>query len=63
VTVYGVTGNNPTVSISDVTGKVVKVVSVLNNGATINMGGFASGMYLVKYSDNNHTQTIKVNKN
>jgi hypothetical protein len=62
VTVYGVTGNNPTVSISDVTGKVVKVVSVLNNGATINMGGFASGMYLVKYSDNNHTQTIKVNK-
>jgi hypothetical protein len=63
VTVYGAIGHNPTVSISDVTGKVVKVVSVVNSVATIDMGGMAQGTYLVKYTDNNHTQTIKVNKN
>jgi hypothetical protein len=40
----------------------VKMVNVVNNEAIINMSSFAQGMYLVKYSDNNHTQTIKVNK-
>jgi hypothetical protein len=62
VKVYGSSASNPTVSISDATGKVVKVVAVVNNEAKIDMSGMAHGMYLVKYSDNNHTQTIKVNK-
>jgi hypothetical protein len=62
VTLVGFAGSNPTISISDATGKLVKVVSVANNGATIDMAGLAQGMYLLKYSDNNHTQTIKVNK-
>jgi len=26
------------------------------------MNGLAQGMYLVKYTDNSHKQTIKVNK-
>jgi len=62
VKVYGTAGNNPIVSVSDVTGKVVKVVDVVNNEATINMSGLAQGMYLVKYTDHNHTETLKVNK-
>jgi hypothetical protein len=62
VKVYGTAGSNPTVTVSDVTGKVVMVKTVTNNEATVNMSGMAQGMYLVKYSDNNHSQTIKVNK-
>jgi hypothetical protein len=62
VRVYGAAASNPVISVSDATGKIVKMVSVENNEAIINMSSFAQGMYLVKYSDNNHTQTIKVNK-
>jgi hypothetical protein len=62
VKVYGAAASNPVVTISDATGKIVKMVSVKNNEAIINMSSLAQGMYLVKYSDNNHTQTIKVNK-
>jgi len=62
VKVYGATGDNPIVSISDVTGKVVKMVTVTNNEVTVNMSGLAQGLYLVKYTDNSHTETMKVNK-
>jgi hypothetical protein len=62
VKVFGTVGSNGTVSISDATGKVVKVIAVAGNETRIEMGGLAQGMYLVKYSDDNHSQTIKVNK-
>jgi len=62
IQVYGGSDQNATVAITDVTGKVMKVVSVVNGKAEVNMNGLASGVYLVKYTDNNHSQTIKVNK-
>jgi hypothetical protein len=62
VKVYGNAAANATVTITDVTGKIVSVVSVENNEASIKMGSLAQGTYLVKYSDSNHTQVIKVNK-
>jgi hypothetical protein len=62
VKVFGSSASNPTVSISDAIGRVVKVVTVVNNEAKIDMSPLAHGMYLVKYSDNNHVQTIKVYK-
>jgi hypothetical protein len=62
VKVYGSAGSSATASITDVTGKVVKVVGVVDNEATIDMSGMAQGMYLVKYSDNLHSQTIKISK-
>jgi hypothetical protein len=62
VNIYGKVGANPSVTVTDVTGKVVTVATVTNNQATVNMGGLAHGMYLVKYSDNNQTETIKINK-
>ena len=62
VKVYGNAAANATVTITDVTGKVVRVVSVENNQASIKMGSLAHGTYMVKYSDSEHTQVIKVNK-
>jgi hypothetical protein len=62
IQVYGGSDQNATVAITDVTGKVMKVVSVVNGKAEVNMSGLASGVYLVKYTDSNHSQTIKVNK-
>jgi len=62
VSVYGQQGTNPSVSICDVTGKVLRVVELSGSSVSINMGSMAQGMYLIKYSDANHSQTIKVNK-
>jgi hypothetical protein len=62
VQVYGQTANNASVTVSDVTGKIIRVVSVVNNKAEINMTSVAQGVYLVRYSDAVRTETIKVNK-
>lgn len=62
VNIYGSTEKNAMITMTDVTGKMVKTVTVINNHASINMSGMISGIYFIKYTDNNHTQTIKVNK-
>jgi hypothetical protein len=62
VSIYGAIGNNPTLSVRDVTGKLVTVASVMNSEATIDMSGLAQGLYLVRYSDSNNIRTVKVNK-
>ena len=60
--VNGTTAANAEVTILDVTGKLISTVKVLNNEATVDMSGLAQGAYIVKYTDANNTQTIKVNK-
>jgi len=62
VNVYGTAGVNALISVTDVTGKVIKMIDVKNNTATIDMTGLAAGVYLIKYSDDKHSQTIKVDK-
>lgn len=62
VEVYGTDAATGTLTISDVTGKVVKVINMEDGVATVDMKGMAQGMYLVRYADDNHTQVIKVNK-
>jgi hypothetical protein len=60
--VYGQAGNNPYVTVTNLEGKVLKQISMSGNKAEINMNGFASGMYLVKYHDDDHGETIKITK-
>lgn len=62
VKAHGTTATHASITISDATGKVVNVINMENGMAVINMKGLAQGMYLVKYSDNTHSQIIKVNK-
>lgn len=59
---YGSAGSNATATIADITGKVVMVLSMMNNEAIIDMSGIARGMYLIKYNDTVHSQTLKINK-
>ncbi len=58
----GIQGNEATIQITDVTGKTLTTLTAVSNVTTIDMKGFANGIYLIKYSDNNRTQTIKINK-
>jgi hypothetical protein len=62
VKVYGTQGSNPMVSVCDVTGKVLSAVEVMNGEVKINMSQLAQGVYLIKYSDANHSNTIKVTR-
>ncbi|RYZ56391.1 MAG: T9SS type A sorting domain-containing protein [Sphingobacteriales bacterium] len=62
IKVYGNAGANATISLTDVTGKVISIMSVKDNAATFNMNGLAAGVYLVKYTDGSNSQSIKINK-
>jgi hypothetical protein len=62
VSVYGDMGNNATVTITDLSGKVLQQVSMSGNTAGIQLNGLASGIYLIKYTDDKQSQTLRVTK-
>jgi len=62
VRVYGATGSTATITVTDLTGKLVRTVPVSNNAATIGLQGIAAGVYLVKYDDGSQTHTVRLTK-
>jgi len=62
VKVNGMMAADATVQLTDLTGKVITTVQLSGATTTIEMKGLANGVYLVKYTDANHTQTIRVTK-
>jgi hypothetical protein len=62
VRLNGTAGNDGTVQLTDVTGKLISSVKMTDSEVKINMSGLAQGVYLLKYSDSEHHQSIKVNK-
>jgi hypothetical protein len=61
VRVSGNTSSNASVAITDVTGKVLLQQPMPTAEAVIDLGGLAKGMYLVRYTDNLNTKSIKLN--
>jgi hypothetical protein len=62
VKAYGQSGNNATVSVCDITGKVISSVEMINGQVVVNMSQLAEGVYLIRYSDSSRSQTLKINK-
>lgn len=63
VSVNGDVSGKATVVVTDATGKMVKAVrQITGRTVYINMEDMAQGMYFIKYSDDLHNETIKVNK-
>lgn len=62
VKAYGTADLKATITVTDATGKVMQVATMTNGTAVLDMKSLAQGIYLVKYSDGDHTQVIKVNK-
>ncbi len=58
----GIPGNQPAISISDVTGKQITTIPVNGNKTIVNMNGLPAGLFFIKYTDAEHTQTIKISK-
>ncbi|MBL7717277.1 MAG: T9SS type A sorting domain-containing protein, partial [Flavipsychrobacter sp.] len=55
-------GAGATIELIDFTGKQLLVTQVSGRSAELDLGQVASGMYLVRYSDKETKQTIKINK-
>src|SRR5690606_21926415 len=61
VKAYGNTGNAH-LTITDISGKLVRSITMYGDKTEIDISALGQGMYLVKYADQNHTETIKINK-
>ncbi|HRO42785.1 MAG TPA: T9SS type A sorting domain-containing protein [Flavipsychrobacter sp.] len=62
VAVRGEMGTDATLFLTDLTGKIIRQYANVNAQTEIDLSDFASGIYLIKYSDAKHTETIRVNK-
>jgi hypothetical protein len=51
------------VQLTDVTGHVLQQMEVQNGKTVITMKHLAQGIYLIKFQDNGHNQTLKIHKN
>ena len=61
--INGRVGNNAKIYITDLTGKVLETINkVSSNEININLDRYAQGVYLIKYSDDDFTHTVKVTK-
>lgn len=57
----GNTGNAQLI-VTDISGKLVRSQTMYGDKAEIDMSGLQSGIYFVKYADQQHTETVKINK-
>jgi len=62
VSINGTIAKSGTLQMTDISGKLISTTTVSTNRCTINMNGMPAGLYLIKYTDSERTQTIKINK-
>lgn len=58
----GATAINGQAILTDVTGKIIQVVTITQERTNIRMDGVAQGVYMLKYSDGERNGTIKIVK-
>ncbi|MCW3120909.1 MAG: Fibronectin type domain protein [Flavipsychrobacter sp.] len=54
--------SSATLQIMEVDGRIIKNVSLLDNATSVELSNLHSGIYIVKYADNRHSQTVKIIK-
>jgi hypothetical protein len=62
VRTYGERSGEGVITITDLSGRVIFTSIAMNDKTTINIHGLAKGMYLIRFEDNSHSKTIKLNK-
>jgi hypothetical protein len=62
VQITGKRAKNSYLVVTDLVGKTLINVPLEQNTATVDMSGLAAGMYLVRYTDDVRTQTVKITK-
>lgn len=62
VTINGNVYGNAQIQLMDITGKLIKAEAMDNNLHNLDMTGLPNCIYLIRFTDAEHTQTIKINK-
>jgi len=62
VRITGVQGNNAQLVLMDVSGRIIRQTKMAGNTATMDMHDVVDGIYMLKYMDDAHSETIKMNK-
>ena len=62
INITGANGKAGSVQLMDISGRVIRTVVANTSAVNISMNGLPSGVYIVRYTDAVHTQTIKINK-
>ncbi|HTN46842.1 MAG TPA: T9SS type A sorting domain-containing protein, partial [Flavipsychrobacter sp.] len=62
VRVNGVQGKDAKILVTDLAGKMIQMVTMTSANQVINVSGLANGIYMIKYVDSNHQQTLRVTK-
>jgi hypothetical protein len=56
------TGNNAYLLVTDMNGRVLQRIPVTAETTEIDMAALIPGIYILKYTDANRTQMLKINK-
>ncbi len=62
VKVSGDLGTNRVVELTDITGKTLRKVNMTTDQVDVDLSDVAAAIYFIKYTDDSHTQVIKINK-
>ena len=62
VAIYGTQTGNSYISVTDLTGKELKRVQLSGSTASIDLSSLAQGVYMLKYTDDARTETMKIVK-
>lgn len=62
VSVHGIAGTDGKISISDISGKVLRIIPVIGTRVACDLSGLPNGVYLLRYTDSQHAEVIKVTK-
>jgi len=62
INIIGANGKTGQVQLMDLSGRIINTAVVNTNTLTMSMNGMPSGVYILRYTDAERTQTIKINK-
>ena len=62
VVVYGKQGSKAAITVSDLSGKMIYRITDVGSETSLDMEGFAPGVYMVRYADEFQNRVMKVSK-
>ena len=62
VEVHGNIYGNAMIQLIDITGKLIRTISLYNNSINVDLSGLQPGIYLIRYIDSEHTQAVRITK-
>jgi hypothetical protein len=62
IEVKGIMKGKGTVTLLDLSGKVMEQIELSSDKGQLNLGNLANGLYLLRYRDSENTETMRIQK-